>query len=99
MGVVVGRRSPRSHAVSRDARWRRAALARVGACCHENRSRPVGNVISGHQVRRFHGEADGPDLPSPGAVAPVLLGEEHLPAQHRARHAAQLVDPPQRSCR
>jgi hypothetical protein len=30
---------------------------------------------------------------------PVLLGEEHPPAQHGAGHSAQLVDPPQRLSR
>jgi hypothetical protein len=65
----------------------------------EHRRRPLGDVVPGHEVRRFHGQAHAPDLPWPGAVAAVLLVEEHPPTQHGARHSAQLVDPTQRSAR
>ena len=65
----------------------------------EHRSRPVRDVVPGQQGRRLHGQPHAPDLPSPGAIAPVLLGEEHPPTQHGAGHSAQLVDPPQRLSR
>ena len=62
----------------------------------EHGGRPLGDVAPGHQVRHFHGQPHAPDLPSPGAIAPVLLGEEHSPTLHRAGHPTQLVDPTQR---